>query len=190
MDNSTQQKIGSSIIILSLFLIILLIFVKQDLDTRDTYLCQVFHENPGLDMLQCPAHTTNTSWYIVAAFGFAFLVLGAGVYLVIGSWTKSTSFQSFQSSPSSQVSTSSSSHSSITPSREPTYAPLDLEQLDVDEKKVYQQLKEHQGSLYQSDLLKQLATSKVHLTRILDKMESKQILERKRRGMTNIVVLK
>ena len=95
MNILTQKKIGSSIIAFAIILIILLIFVKQDLDERDTYLCQMFHENPGLDMLQCPAHTTNTSWYIVAAFGFAFLVLGAGIYVLISSFdttsTKTTS---------------------------------------------------------------------------------------------------
>jgi len=38
--------------------------------------------------------------------------------------------------------------------------------------------------------LKGWAWGKVGLTRLLDKLEAKQIIERKRRGMNNIVMLK
>src|SRR3989338_1687573 len=171
MYSPTQKKISLSIISFAIVLTILLIFVKQDLDERDTYLCQMFHENPGLDMLQCPAHTTNTSWYIVAAFGFAFLVLGAGIYVLISSFDT----------------TSTKTTSNI---EQQEYAPIDLNQLDDEEKKIFHHIKEHDGSMYQSDLMKQLNVSKVHMTRILDKMEGKKIIERKRRGMTNIVILR
>ena len=44
--------------------------------------------------------------------------------------------------------------------------------------------------MYQSDVMKELELSKVKVTRILDRLEGKGILERKRRGMTNIVILK
>ncbi len=171
MDNPNQKKISSSIIAFAIILLILLIFVKQDLDKRDTYLCQMFHENPGLDMLQCPAHTTNTSWYVIAAFGFAFLVLGAGIYILISS---------FDTTPTKTTSNI----------EQQEYTPIDLDQLDDEEKNIFNHIKEHDGSIYQSDLMKQLNVTKVHMTRILDKMEGKRILERKRRGMTNIVILK
>src|SRR3989338_5205070 len=62
--------------------------------------------------------------------------------------------------------------------------------LDEQEKQVYDLLKSHQGSLYQSDILKETQLSKVKLTRLLDRMEQKEVLERKRRGMTNIIVLR
>ena len=51
-------------------------------------------------------------------------------------------------------------------------------------------LKTTEGSAYQSDLIKATGYSKVKVTRILDKMESKGIVERKRRGMANIIVMK
>ena len=38
--------------------------------------------------------------------------------------------------------------------------------------------------------MEKLGTGKVGITRLLDKLESKQIIERKRRGMNNVVVLK
>ncbi len=175
MNNPTQKKIGSSISAFAILILILLIFVKQDLDKRDTYLCQMFHEDPGLNMLECPAHTTNTSWYIIAAFGFAFLVLGVGIYLFINSLEKT------------QPINQEINEQNTAPK---TYAPIDLTQLDDEEKTIFNHIKDHDGSIYQSDLMKQLNVSKVHMTRILDKMEGKKILERKRRGMTNIVILK
>lgn len=171
MVNSTEKKIGISIIAFAIILIILLVFVKKDLDKRDTYLCQMFAEEPGLNMLDCPVHTTNTSWYIVAAFGFAFLVLSVGIYLLISSFDKA------QPKTTSLI-------------EQKEYTPIDLDQLDDEEKNIFNLIKEHDGSMYQSDLMKQLNVSKVYMTRILDKMEGKKILERKRRGMTNIVILK
>ena len=44
--------------------------------------------------------------------------------------------------------------------------------------------------MYQSSLMKETGFSKVKTTRVLDRLETKKILERKRRGMTNLVVLR
>ena len=46
------------------------------------------------------------------------------------------------------------------------------------------------GSVYQSDIMKKTGFSKVKVSRVLDKLEQKGLLERKRRGMTNLVVAK
>ena len=58
------------------------------------------------------------------------------------------------------------------------------------EKKIFEILTKSEGSAYQSDLVKQTSLSKVKITRILDKMENKGIIERKRRGMANIIIIK
>ena len=47
-----------------------------------------------------------------------------------------------------------------------------------------------EGSVYQSDLIKETKLTKVKVSRVLDKLEGKGLIERKRRGMTNIIVLK
>lgn len=65
-----------------------------------------------------------------------------------------------------------------------------LENLDKEEKKIVNALLLNQGSHYQSDLIKETQLTKVKTTRILDKLEGKGLIERKRRGMTNIVILK
>src|SRR3989338_10810459 len=53
--------------------------------------------------------------------------------------------------------------------------------LDEEEKKILELLQKNEGSQYQSDLIKETGFSKVKMTRILDKFESKGYIERKRR---------
>lgn len=65
-----------------------------------------------------------------------------------------------------------------------------LSKLDETEKKIIELVSNNQGSMYQSDIMKELDLSKVKVTRILDKLESSGLVERKRRGMTNIVVMR
>lgn len=67
---------------------------------------------------------------------------------------------------------------------------LDLGGLDKNEKKVIELLQSENGGMFQADLMGKLGIGKVGITRLLDKLEAKQLIERKRRGMNNIVVLK
>jgi uncharacterized membrane protein len=62
--------------------------------------------------------------------------------------------------------------------------------LDKDERAVVEQLIETEGSAFQSELVSKTELGKVKVTRVLDKLEGKGLIERKRRGMTNIVLLK
>lgn len=64
-----------------------------------------------------------------------------------------------------------------------------LKNLSEEERDVMNKLIDAQGSLFQSDLVDEKHT-KVKVTRILDRLEGKGLIERKRRGMTNIVLLK
>ncbi len=61
--------------------------------------------------------------------------------------------------------------------------------LDGGEKNILRIVTES-GAVFQSELVEKAGLNKVKVTRILDKLEAKGIIERKRRGMTNIVVLK
>ena len=67
---------------------------------------------------------------------------------------------------------------------------IDKSKLDRNEKRVINILEEENGTIFQAALKEKLNIGKVNLTRLLDKLEAKQIIERKRRGMNNIVVLK
>lgn len=66
---------------------------------------------------------------------------------------------------------------------------IETKGLDLKEKKAVKILQE-EGAMFQADLKEKLEVGKVKMTRILDKLEAKQIIERKRRGMNNLVVLK
>jgi uncharacterized membrane protein len=65
-----------------------------------------------------------------------------------------------------------------------------LKLLDTEEKKVYQSLIDNNGTIFQSELVEKSGFDKVKITRILDRLEGKQLIQRMRRGMTNVVLLK
>jgi len=65
-----------------------------------------------------------------------------------------------------------------------------ISELDEEEKKVFEIILSSQGSVFQSELVSKTGLTKVRVTRVLDKLEGKGLIERKRRGMTNVVVLR
>ena len=67
---------------------------------------------------------------------------------------------------------------------------LDLSGLDAKEKEIIKILEKENGTVFQATLMEKLGVGKVGITRALDKLEAKQIVERKRRGMNNVVVFK
>ncbi len=62
--------------------------------------------------------------------------------------------------------------------------------LTEEERQIVGILKGNDNSVYQSELIKKTEKSKVQITRILDRLEAKKVIDRKRRGMTNIIMLK
>ena len=65
-----------------------------------------------------------------------------------------------------------------------------LENLDEEERNLMNIILREEGSIFQSSLVNETKLSKVKVTRILDRLEGKQLIERKRRGMSNIILLK
>jgi len=163
--NANLKTLGYLLVGFSVILLFILAFVKINYDQTSAQLCELQPHETGTSMLECPAHDPNASWIIVSGFGVAFLILGIGIYML------------FIAKPE-ELGTKKD------------FAPVDLAKLDEEEKKIYETIKSKGGSVYQSDLISATDYSKVKITRILDKLESKEILERKRRGMTNIIVLK
>lgn len=62
--------------------------------------------------------------------------------------------------------------------------------LAKDEKDVLGKVLDSQGTIFQSQLVEKSGMTKVKVTRILDRLEARGLIERKRRGMTNVVILK
>lgn len=67
---------------------------------------------------------------------------------------------------------------------------FDLSKLDKDGKKAMKLIQEEGNAMFQKDLMEKLEIGKVKMTRLIDKLEAKEMVIRKRRGMNNIVVLK
>jgi len=63
-------------------------------------------------------------------------------------------------------------------------------EMGSEERLVFGKIVDSNGAIYQSELVNQSAMSKVKVTRILDRLEGRGLIERKRRGMTNVVILK
>lgn len=67
---------------------------------------------------------------------------------------------------------------------------IDFSKLEKREKETIEFIQKEGGAIFQADLKEKLNIGKVGITRLLDKLEAKQLIERKRRGMNNIIVLK
>ena len=65
-----------------------------------------------------------------------------------------------------------------------------LTALKGEEKQIVERISSSDGVVFQSDLIEQLGLSKAKVSRILDRLEHMGLLERRRRGMSNIVLLK
>jgi len=65
---------------------------------------------------------------------------------------------------------------------------IDISELRNEDKEVFKIIKE-QKTIFQADLIEKTDFGKAKMTRILDRLEGKGFVERKRRGMTNVVVL-
>jgi len=66
---------------------------------------------------------------------------------------------------------------------------FDVSDLKPEEKQVFE-LIQNNKAIFQSDLIDKTQFGKAKMTRIIDRLEGKGFVERKRRGMTNVVVLK
>jgi hypothetical protein len=66
---------------------------------------------------------------------------------------------------------------------------IDTSDLKPEEKQVFNLVKENKA-IFQSDLIEKTGFGKAKMTRIIDRLEGKDFVERKRRGMTNVVVMK
>ena len=66
---------------------------------------------------------------------------------------------------------------------------FDTSGLRSEEKTVLNLIQENKA-IFQADLIEKTGYGKAKMTRIIDRLEGKGFVERKRRGMTNVVVLK
>ncbi len=172
-----QKHIGIGIIIASLILLAAIISFRIELN-RATL--QIVQQNEGVCIIDGSCIHEETA-YPVQTYGgiiVASLLFALGVYLTIAS-KKANAEHSHEHSKA---------HMEEDVSREEIEKRHSL--LNEEEKKVIALLKEADGTMFQSDLVDKSGFTKVKVTRILDVLEGKRLVERKRRGMTNVVILK
>lgn len=162
IDAPTYKKVGIGLAALAVLLIIVLAIIKINIDEEGEFLCKLVEASPTVSLEECPAHNNPTSWYLMAAFAASVLILVAGVYLF------------FLQPRKGQVKD----------------LKTNISKLGGEEATVYRLITSQDGMMYQSDIIKQMGLTKVKVSRILDRLEGQGIIERKRRGMTNVVVLK
>ncbi len=111
------------------------------------------------------------------------LIIAAGLYLVF--------FAKDDKPPSVIVKTikqPAAQAAARKPSRE-NYAAV-MRELDEEQRSVLGLVIDGGGAAVQSELVEKTGLGKVKVTRVLDALEVKGLIERRRRGMTNVVVLK
>ncbi len=65
-----------------------------------------------------------------------------------------------------------------------------MSDMNSDEKNIFEKIIEEEGTIFQSELVEKTKFSKAKVSRVLDKLEGKGLVERRRRGMTNVIILK
>lgn len=96
----------------------------------------------------------------------------------------------FPTSPRTPASVTTEPAQAATPAPSaPVAEPTLMKLLDEDERRMYLELRDHGGQMYQRDLVALGIFSKAKVTRVLDKLEAKGLVVREAHGMTNRVRL-
>lgn len=159
---SKMNKFGMLIAVLALIGLSILTYNSYTIAVKDHQECTLVRDDVG----SCTVigHVPLESYIGIFAL---LIVICVGVYTVYYSRNASKSMEHSNENISENV-----------------------KNLSDEEKKLYEIIKSKEGAAFQTDLVKETGFSKVKVSRLIDKMELKGIVERRRRGMSNVVVLK
>lgn len=163
--NENKTMIGVIAIVLVLFAVTVF-FYNQTLNNLAATSCT--------DMNSCPHEKIVETQNIIIAALLIVIVIMAG-WLIYSAYSKKDEKGSAPDAASREK-------------QKPRK--VDASSLDDEEKKILSFLQQRKGSVFQSEIRVRTGFSKVKVSRLLDKMEQKNIIERKRRGMANLVVLR
>ena len=158
-----NKNVGYLILGISAVMILIIFLFNSTLKDLVTNSCSLAHG----DLYSCPMYTTiNQQTYLALAIvGILILISG---FMIFSKQNEKIIIRKIKEKKKK----------------------LNLENLEKDEREIVETLLGENKAMFQSSLMEKLEIGKVKLTRLLDKLEAKQIIERKRRGMNNIVVLK
>jgi len=118
--------------------------------------------------INCPMYDTVTKQTYLALAIWAIVVI-LGIFLVFSKQSEKIIVKKVESRKQKKV--------------------FDLSGLKDEEKKVFSLVNENK-TIFQADLIEKTGFGKAKMTRIIDRLEGRGFVERKRRGMTNVVVLR
>ncbi len=159
-----NKYVGYLLLGVSILVIIVILMFNSTLKDIAQALCAT-EEHASL----CPIikETLNKQTYI--ALGIIGLLVIVGFALVFSKTQKEVILKTIEKKPKKKV--------------------LDIGGLKPEEKQVLE-LIQNNKAIFQAELIEKTGFGKAKMTRIIDRLEGKGFVERKRRGMTNIVVLK
>ncbi len=159
------KQIGILLIGIAVIMLIVVLLFKSSLETYLYTSCPLLH-NTGAN--ECPAtKTLNQQSYL--AYTLVAIIALVGVILTVMKPEQKIIIKRIKTQEKKQE--------------------INTADLTKEEKQIVKILQEEK-TLFQGDLIEKTQFGKAKITRILDKLENRQIIERKRRGLTNIVVLK
>lgn len=170
------KQIGIILLIAGIILASIVYFIKAK---DDFYIDAIIQERNSCYLSDgtCLHEDRNYSLYIISWVISGMLAM-IGFYLIFSKADKGAAIQKEKPGQDLPNELNTADFSSVSAKLEPN------------EKAVFEKVIESQGTIFQSELVEKTAFSKVKVTRILDKLEGKGLIERKRRGMTNVVILR
>ena len=159
------MKLGKNSFI-GLGLIVIALVLAMTVSYFRVAVAEVQADACGMTVEECP-HAKNIPPEVFIGYGISLVIGLVGVYLII-SELRSAKLVSKSSEEFHKVASA----------------------LHGDEKKLYDLVASTDGVMFQSDLVEKSGMQKVKVSRVLDRLEAQGLLERRRRGMSNVVILK
>lgn len=159
-----QQKLGIGILGASAVVLVFLFLFNASLNESKQEACALACGDSGdsCSLDTCPYHSEqDNSWMLGIVSVLVAFLGGMGFYLMIGKKEEVILEKSY-----------------------------DVSSLSEEEQRIFQRIIQDKEGVFQSTLAKEFQLSKVRMTRMLDKFEALGLIERKRRGMSNIVFQK
>lgn len=158
---------GKTVFVLAVFIISALILVVKLLNSTPI---QIYVGDNNTVVTQIPGFFTSTDAIIFIVTSIVLGISGAYLFLLPASVEKPAEV-------------------SVLGERKERWEKIS-KTLKDDERKIYEAVLHSDGLINQSEIAEKTGLSKSNVSRSLDLLESKGLLERKRRGMGNIVMLK
>ncbi len=158
-----NKHVGWLLIGIAIFVGIMLFFFSNSTKAVLDNSCPIIADGHA-----CPAYAAldNQMYFALAVVGILVLV---GIFLIFSNQKEKTIIKEVE--------------------RKEKLKKIDIATLKPEEKKIVRLLLEKKA-MFQADLVDASGINKVKVSRLLDKLEGYGFIERKRRGMQNIVILK